>query len=69
MKHLCLLLPFALPTAAYSEAPNIQTPSPVLYLANNLDEPDQLGYCLDTVGRGQSDRAHVHSCKPRGGDG
>ena len=68
MKHLCLLLPFALPTAAYAEAPNIQTPSPVLYLADNLDEPDQLGYCLDTVGRGQSDRAHVHSCKPRGGD-
>lgn len=68
MKYLCLSLLFALPAAALAEAPNIQTPSPVLFLADNLDEPDQLGYCLDTLGRGQSDRAQVHSCKPNGGD-
>lgn len=68
MKQLYLILLLAVPSMALAEAPNLQTPSPVLYLADNLDEPDQLGYCLDTVGRGQSDRAHVHSCKPRGGD-
>ncbi|MDC0738363.1 ricin-type beta-trefoil lectin domain protein [Cognatishimia sp. SS12] len=68
MKFLYVILPLALPNAVLAEEPNIQTPAPVLYLADNLDEPDKLGYCLDTVGRGQSNRAHVHSCKPRGGD-
>jgi len=49
-------------------SPNLQTPSPVIYLADNLDEERNLGYCLDTRGRGFSERMHAHSCKPRGGD-
>ena len=49
-------------------SPNLQTPSPVIYLADNLDEEKNLGYCLDTRGRGFSERMHAHSCKPRGGD-
>ena len=32
------------------------------------DEADDLGWCIDTIGRGMSDRLHAHSCKPRGGD-
>jgi hypothetical protein len=48
--------------------PDLKTPSPVIYLADNLDEEEKLGYCLDTQGRGFSDRMHAHSCKPRGGD-
>jgi|TARA_B110000444_G_scaffold254599_1_gene287395 hypothetical protein len=48
--------------------PNVQTPSPVIYLADNLDEPDKLGWCIDTKGRGFSERLHAHSCKPQGGD-
>ena len=48
--------------------PILQTPSPVIYLADNLDEQDQLGYCIDTRGRGFNEELHVHSCKPRGGD-
>ena len=48
--------------------PIIQTPSPVIHLANNLDELDQLGYCIDTRGRGFNEELHAHSCKARGGD-
>ena len=48
--------------------PSLQTPAPVIYLADNLDEQDRLGYCIDTVGRGFGERLHAHSCKPRGGD-
>ncbi len=48
--------------------PASQTPAPVIYLADNLDEQDNLGWCIDTRGRGLSDRLHAHSCKPRGGD-
>ncbi len=53
---------------AWSAPPDLKTPSPVIYLADNLDEKDRLGFCIDTVGRGPSDRLHAHSCKPQGGD-
>ena len=49
-------------------SPNLQTPSPVIYLSDNLDEERNLGYCLDPRGRGFSERLHAHSCTPRGGD-
>ncbi|WP_419910776.1 ricin-type beta-trefoil lectin domain protein [Hoeflea sp.] len=48
--------------------PELRTPAPVIYLADNLDEKDRLGYCIDTLGRGLSDRLQAHSCKPAGGD-
>lgn len=48
--------------------PTIQTPNPVIYLADNLDEQDELGWCIDTQGSGFSDILHAHSCKPAGGD-
>ena len=51
-----------------SNAPNIQTPDPIIYLADNLDEQDKLGYCIDTDGKGFSDSLQVHSCKPNGDD-
>ena len=60
------LVGWAMPAQAMS--PDLRTPSPVIYLADNLDEEDKLGWCVDTVGRGLSDRLHAHSCKPRGGD-
>ena len=49
-------------------APIIQTPSPVIHLADNLDEQDQLGYCIDTRGNGFNEELHSHSCKASGGD-
>ena len=52
----------------HSNAPNIQSPDPIIYLADNLDEKDNLGYCIDTDGRGFSDSLQVHSCKPNGDD-
>ena len=49
-------------------APAIQTPSPLIHLADNLDEQDQLGWCIDTQGRGFNENLHTHSCKASGGD-
>ena len=51
-----------------SNAPNIQSPDPIIYLADNLDEQDKLGYCIDTDGKDFSDSLQVHSCKPNGDD-
>ncbi len=55
-------------TPAVAAPPELQTPAPVIYLADNLDEKDRLGWCIDTVGRGLSEHIHAHSCKPQGGD-
>jgi len=59
---------FCCSSAVIAGSPNLQTPSPIIYLADNLDEERNLGYCLDTRGRGFSERMHAHSYKPRGGD-
>lgn len=53
---------------AFAVPPKLQTPEPVIYLADNLDEEDRLGWCIDTLGRGFSEQLQVHSCKPQGGD-
>lgn len=53
---------------ASAAPPDLKTPAPVIFLADNLDENQNLGFCIDTVGRGLSDRLHAHSCKPQGGD-
>lgn len=54
--------------SAAADAPNLKTPHPVIHLADNLDEADQLGWCIDTLGRGFSEQLQAHSCKPQGGD-
>nr|WP_319382535.1 ricin-type beta-trefoil lectin domain protein [uncultured Roseibium sp.] len=69
MTGLCLAIAamtVSLPTLA--ETPDLKTPAPVIYLADNLDEADNLGWCIDTQGRGFGENLHAHSCKPRGGD-
>ena len=50
--HAVLLLMLCSPMVAYSAPPDLKTPTPVVYLADNLDEQDNLGFCIDTVGRG-----------------
>ena len=41
--------------------PQIRTPLPVIYLEDNLDEKDDHGYCIDTVGRGfAKNYMHIH---------
>ena len=60
----CLIFTFDVLAAP----PKLLTPPPVIYLADNLDEQKQLGWCIDTKGRGFSNRIHAHSCKQRGGD-
>jgi hypothetical protein len=54
--------------SANAAPPALQTPEPVIYLADNLDEKDNLGWCIDTLGRGWSEQLQTHSCKPQGGD-
>jgi hypothetical protein len=63
-----IILTIFSPLLSYAGSPDLQTPAPVIYLADNLDENQNLGWCIDTVGRGLSDRLHAHSCKPFGGD-
>lgn len=58
----------ALTLAAQAEEANVQTPTPVIHLKDNLGEADGLGWCIDTVGRGYAETLHAHSCKPKGGD-
>ncbi len=65
MIRLPHLLIFAVvPGLAVAEEPVLQNSGPVIYLADNLDEVDSLGYCLDTKDRGQTERIQLHSCKP-----
>lgn len=65
---LLALTSIALCNTAMAEAPALQTLAPVIYLADNLDEVDALGWCIDTLGRGFSEQLQAHSCKPQGGD-
>ena len=57
-----------LPHASMADSPVIQTEGPIVFLADNLDEAARLGWCIDTEGRGVSDKLHAHSCKPTGDD-
>jgi len=63
-----LLLSSLVTLPANATPPELKTPEPVIYLADNLDEKDKLGWCIDTLGRGWSEQLQTHSCKPRGGD-
>jgi len=63
-----LLLSSLVTLPANAAAPQLQTPAPVIYLADNMDEKDELGWCIDTLGRGWSEQLQTHSCKPQGGD-
>ena len=56
------------PLGSSSNVPDLQSPEPIIYLADNLDEQDRLGYCIDTDGKGFSNTLQVHSCKPNGDD-
>ena len=67
-KTVAVLMMGGLFSAALAEEPVMQTPSPVIFLNDNLGEPDQLGWCIDTLGRGFGEQIHAHSCKPQGGD-
>lgn len=68
MKNLLIGTLILASGAAIAEAPELITPAPVIYLADNLDEADQLGWCIDTLGRGFAETLQAHSCKPQGGD-
>jgi len=63
-----LLLSLLVTLPANAATPDLQTPAPVIYLADNMDEKDNLGWCIDTLGRGWSEQLQTHSCKPQGGD-
>jgi len=63
-----ILLTCVTPISVNALSPELQTAAPVIYLVDNLDEKNKLGWCIDTVGRGFGDKLHAHSCKPEGGD-
>jgi len=67
VKQMLLLL-LLVTVSAIAAPPELQTPEPVIYLADNIDEQEQLGWCIDTLGRGWSEQLQTHSCKPQGGD-
>lgn len=62
------LISFSFVSASLADKPQLQTPPPFIYLADNLDESEKLGWCIDTIGRGFAETIQAHSCKPRGGD-
>lgn len=63
---ICLLL--CATTPALADNPKVPSDVPYIVLADNLDEPNGYGFCLDTAGRGQTDLLQSHSCKPAGKD-
>lgn len=68
MRAYAIVALCVLGTAAWAEPPVIQTQGTVIYLSDNLDEVDRLGWCIDTLGRGFAEQLQAHSCKPQGGD-
>lgn len=54
----------AIGTSVWAEAPHVPSDAPYIVLADNLDEPNGYGFCLDTAGRDLSDFAQAHTCKP-----
>ncbi len=69
MKTVSFALFIALATVSLwvsAQAPIIKSDSPVIYLVDNLDEKGQLGWCIDTEGRGFAETLQAHSCKPAG---
>lgn len=68
LKTLSIIVTVGLTIPALADSPDLQTPSPVIFLTDNLGEPDRLGWCIDTQGRGFGENLHAHSCKPQGGD-
>ncbi|GAM60755.1 hypothetical protein JCM19232_3697 [Vibrio ishigakensis] len=58
--NLCLVVS----CSAFASAPDLKSATPVIYLADNLEEKDNLGWCIDTDGRGFSELLQAHSCKP-----
>lgn len=67
-KGLALVAVFLLAAEAVvvkAKAPALKSGVPVIYLADNLDEKDLLGWCIDTEGRGYAEKLQAHSCKPK----
>jgi hypothetical protein len=65
---IALSLAIIAPQLAQAELPVIQTQGPIIHLADNLNEAQKLGWCIDTEGRCLNDQLHAHSCKPTGED-
>lgn len=55
-KYMLITTLLLSPVTAFAQVPDLQNTGPIIYLADNLDEADNLGYCIDTEDRGQTDR-------------
>lgn len=58
----------AISSVVYADAPEVPTAAPYIVLSDNLDEPNGYGFCIDTLGAGQTDLMQTHSCKPHKDD-
>ena len=54
----------AMSNVSHADAPEVPSAAPYIVLSDNLDEPNGFGFCMDTLGPGQSDLMQTHSCKP-----
>ena len=62
LKLLIVLLAFS--GLAISAAPEVPSLAPYIVLSDNLDEPNNYGFCIDTLSRGKNDLMQAHTCKP-----
>ena len=51
-----------------AEPPILQASGPIIYLADNLGEENDLGWCIDTIGPGFSETLHSRACSADDGD-
>ena len=50
--------------AALAAPPEVPSLPPYIVLSDNLDEPNDYGFCIDTMSRGLNDLMQSHTCKP-----
>lgn len=53
---------------ASAEPPMLKASGPIIYLADNLDEENRLGWCIDTIGPGFSEILHSRACSADDGN-
>ena len=68
MRTFQILSVFAVSTilsiAALAAPPEVPSLPPYIVLSDNLDEPNDYGFCIDTMSRGLNDLMQSHTCKP-----
>lgn len=64
----CVLAAVTASIQIAAEPPTLRASGPIIYLADNLDEENGLGWCFDTIGPGLSEVIHARACSADDGD-